>query len=140
MEQNPYERYRSAMDFREALRRLGRNDANQGLDFVADVPIRATIAASGKGTLFSAEHVTSQWGSRATTLMVMMLLAAFGVFCYYYPWKLPVMPAPDGAWKSSPVTPRQNKSTIGNALNFDKSGDRRTPIRRRVSAETGNGR
>src|SRR4030095_16039268 len=44
MEQNPHERYRSAMDFREALRRLGRNEANQRWELVANVPARATIA------------------------------------------------------------------------------------------------
>src|SRR5580765_7955484 len=50
MEQNPHERYRSAMDFREALRQLGRSEANQRLEFVAQpVAMRASIAAGGMG-------------------------------------------------------------------------------------------
>ena len=141
MEQNPHERYRSAMDFREALRVLGRKEATRGLKFVAHpVPIRATIAEGGAGTLFSADHTASQTGSRATTVMVMILLAAFGVLCYYYPWKLPEMPATDGSRESAAVTPSQSKSTIGAALDSDKSGDRRSVIRRKPSSETGDGR
>jgi len=142
MEQNPHERYRSAMDFREALRRLGRlgrNGANQRLEIVVHpVPIRATIAEGVERTLFSANHVASQSGSRAKTMMVVILLAAFGAFCYYYPWKLPEMPATDRSRKSASVTPSRNKSTIGNALESDQSGDRRTTTRRRTSSATGN--
>ena len=141
MEQNPHERYRSAMDFREALRQLGRNEANQRLEFVDQpVPIRATIAEGGRGTLFSADRVASQTGSRATTLMVMILLTAFGMFCYYYPWKLPEIPATDGSRKSVAVTRSQSKSITGNALDSDKAGDRLTTIRRKASSRTGNGR
>jgi len=134
MEQNPNERYRSAMDFREALRQLGRGESNQRLEFVAQpVPGPATIVEGGRGNLFSADHVASQSGSRATTVMVMILLAAFGVFCYCYPWKLPEMPATERSRKSAAVTPSQSKSTIGAALDHDKSGGR--AIRRKVSAE-----
>ena len=141
MEQNPHERYRSAMDFRDALRRLGRNEANRRPEFASHpLPIRGTIAEGGRGTLFSADHVASQTGSRATTLMVWILLAAFGVFCYYYPWRLPEMPAPDGPPTSASVTPAQTRSTIGNALDSEKSGNRHATIRGRVSSETGNGR
>jgi serine/threonine protein kinase len=137
MEQNPHERYRSAMDFREALRQLGRK-AKHGLESVAEVPIRPTIAEDRMGTLFSADHTAS--GSRATTVIIMILLAAFGAFCYYYPWKLPEMPATDGSRKSASVTRSQSKSTTGNALDSDKAGDRLTTIRRKVSSRTGNGR
>jgi serine/threonine protein kinase len=123
MEQNPHERYRSAMDFREALARLGRTEANQESELVVHpVPIQAPIAEAGMGTL-SAEHAASQTGSRATTVMVMILLAAFGVFCYYYDWKLPERPATDGSRKSASVSPSQSKSEIGNRLNSSKSGD-----------------
>ena len=137
MEQNPHERYRSAMDFREALRQLGRK-AKHGLESVAEVPIRATTAEDRMGTLFSADYTAS--GSRATTVIIMILLAAFGAFCYYYPWKLPEMPATDGSRKSASVTRSQSKSTTGNALDSDKAGDRLTTIRRKVSSRTGNGR
>jgi serine/threonine protein kinase len=141
MEQNPHERYRSAMDFREALRQLGRSEANQRLEFVAQpVPSRTTIAEGGMGTLFSADHTASQSGSRASTVMVMILLAAFGLFCYYYPWRLPELPATDESRKSAAVSPSQSKSKSGNVLDSDKSGDRYTRIRRKVSSETGNGR
>jgi len=135
MEQNPHERYRSATDFREALGLLGRNEATQRLRFVAHpVPIQATIAEGGAGTLFSTHHTTSPTGSGATTVMITILIAAFAVLCYYYPWKLPEMPAADESRKSAAVTPSQRKSTIGTALDPDKSGGRST-ITRKVSAE-----
>jgi serine/threonine protein kinase len=141
MEQNPHERYRSALDFREALRQLGRSEANQRLEFVAQrVPSRATIAGGGMGTLFSADYTASQSGSPATTVMVVILLAAFGAFCYYYPWKLPEMPATDASLKSAPVSPSQTKSAIGNAFDSDRLGNRHRMIRRNVSSETGDGR
>jgi len=139
MEQNPHERYRSAMDFREALRQLGRN-AKHGWESVAEGPMRATIADDRMGTLFSANHTASQSGSPATAVIIMILLAAFGVFCYCYPWKLPEMPATDGSRNSASVSPNQSKSTTGNVLDSDKSGDRHTRIRRKVSSEIENGR
>ena len=58
MEQNPHERYRSAMDFRDALRRLGRKDSNRRPEFVSPpVPMRATIAEVA-GEL-SSQRITS---------------------------------------------------------------------------------
>ena len=141
MEQNPHERYRSAMDFREALRRLGRDDPNHGLESVArPVPIRARIAEAGEGTIFSADPAASQSGAHATRVMVVILLAAFGVFCYYYPWKLPEQPATDRSRQSASLTPSPGKSTIGKALDSKKSGNRHLTIRRKGSSETGNGR
>jgi serine/threonine protein kinase len=132
MEQNPHERYRSAMDFREALRRLGRNDPNRR-EFVAHPdPIRATIAEGGNGTSFSTDHGARQSGSRATTVIIMMLLAAFATFCCYYPWKLPEMPATDALRKSASVTPSQSRSTIGNSLDSDKSGNRLVRLREKA--------
>jgi len=134
MEQNPHERYRSATDFREALGLLGRNEATQRLKFAHPVPIQATIAEGSAGTLFSTYHTASPTGLRATTVMITILIAAFAVLCYYYPWKLPEMPAADESRKSAAVTPSQRKSTIGAALDPDKAGGRST-IRRKVSAE-----
>jgi serine/threonine protein kinase len=141
MEQNPHERYRSAMEFRDALRRLGRNNSKQDLEFVAHpVPIRAAMAEHSEGTLFSANYAASPSGSRVTTVMVVILLAAFGVFCYNYPWKLPEMPAPDGPRTSASLTPAETRSTVGNALDSEKLGNRYPTKRRRISSETGEGR
>jgi len=71
------ERYRTAADFRDALRRLGRVDSSDNSDDVYDV-----------GS-FTSEN--SRLGSRAMAALFVILLASFGVFCHYYRWQLPAV-------------------------------------------------
>jgi predicted Ser/Thr protein kinase len=92
MAQNPNERYASACEFREALRRVGRVKEVKDLEFVAHgAPIEASVVADGDTTLVAAMSVRNgtRLGSHAMAAVFVMLLAAFGVFCNYYPWKLP---------------------------------------------------
>jgi serine/threonine protein kinase len=92
MAQNPNERYASAIEFREALRRIGREEKISELEFVAHgAPINASVMGDPNTILVGAMKVNkeSRLGSHAIAAVFVMLLTAFGVFCNYYPWKLP---------------------------------------------------
>ena len=90
MAQNPDERYATAVEFRNALRQIGRVEP-AALDFVArDSAIDSTVVDNGE-TIISSVRVSStgRLGSNAIAAVFVILLAAFGVFCSYYPWKIP---------------------------------------------------
>ena len=90
MAQNPDERYATAAEFREALRQIGRVEP-AGVDYVArDSEIDSTVVDNGE-TIISSVRVSStgRLGSNAIAAVFVILLAAFGVFCSYYPWKIP---------------------------------------------------
>jgi len=91
MAQNPDERYGSATEFREALRQIGRIDASE-VEYVAlHSEIDSTVAETGETTIVSAVRLapTGGLGTHAIAAMFVILLTAFGVFCNYYPWKIP---------------------------------------------------
>ncbi len=91
MAQNPNARYASAKDFREALRRVGRvhhdetgeTDRADGLDSFMEEDDEMTLLAGMNA------NRTSWLGGHAIAAVFVILLAAFGVFCSYYPWKIP---------------------------------------------------
>jgi serine/threonine protein kinase len=92
MAQNPDERYRSATEFREALRRLGRVDGTPDVEFVVHPSeFESTTVETGETTIVRSVRVapTARLGSHAIAAVFVILIAAFGVFCSYYPWKLP---------------------------------------------------
>ena len=94
MAQNPDERYASAAEFREALRRVGRVDDFEAVEFIAhQSPIEATIAEVGDTTVVASAQVRTagRLGSHAIAALFVILLTAFGTFCRYYPWKVPPM-------------------------------------------------
>ena len=91
MAQNPDERYSSAAEFREALRQIGRVDPSE-VEYVAHhVEIDATVVETGDTTIVRSIRLapTGRLGSHAIAAMFVILLTAFGVFCGYYPWKIP---------------------------------------------------
>jgi serine/threonine protein kinase len=91
MAQNPSARYASAREFREALRRVGRvYEADSALRN-GDARLRTSLEEDDEMTQLAAMQVnrTSRLGSHAIAAVFVILLAAFGVFCRYYPWKLP---------------------------------------------------
>lgn len=97
MAQNPDERYGSASEFREALRRLGRVDEVPEVELVVHhTPIEATVVESpetGDTTLVASSvrmGATGRLGSHAIAVVFVIMLLAFGVFCAYYPWKVPM--------------------------------------------------
>ncbi len=92
MAQNPAERFASAEEFREALRRVGRIDDVPEVELVAhQSPIDATVVETGYTTFVRPERAgsTSRLGSHIIAALFVIMLAAFGVFCRYYPWKFP---------------------------------------------------
>src|SRR5882672_10509794 len=91
MAQNPDERYATAAEFREALRRLGRVEAAD-VEYVArNSEIDSAVVGIGETVLIRSARVSStkRLGSHAVAALFVILLAAFGVFCSYYPWKIP---------------------------------------------------
>jgi serine/threonine protein kinase len=92
MAQNPADRYATAAEFRDALGGLGRAEVNDGLEFVAHkAPIEATVAEVNNEIVAAAIQVRSisRAGAHALAAAFVILLTAFGVFCRYYPWRLP---------------------------------------------------
>lgn len=93
MAQNPNERYASALEFREALRCVGRTDDLSERELVANgEPLESTIVEIA-GTTFVRRSPgagsTRKLGPQAVAALFVILIAAFGVFCHYYSWKLP---------------------------------------------------
>ena len=91
MAQNPDERYGSATEFREALRQIGRVSASE-VEYVAHhSEIDSTVVETGDTTIVRSIRLapTGRLGSHAIAAMFVILLTAFGVFCSYYPWKIP---------------------------------------------------
>ena len=95
MAQNPDARFGSATEFREALRRVGRVDGVPEVELVVhQAPFDATveIVETGDTTLVASSFrmgATGRLGSHAIAAVFVIMLTAFGVFCAYYPWKLP---------------------------------------------------
>ena len=91
MAQNPDERYTSALEFREALRRVGRVDGPEIEYLVSNTPIDSLVVETGETTIVrrAPMSTTRRPGTHALAAVFVILLTAFGVFCRYYPWKLP---------------------------------------------------
>jgi len=91
MAQNPDERYTSALEFREALRRVGRVDGPEIEYLVSNTPIDSLVVETGETTIVSRAPMstTRRPSTHALAAVFVILLTVFGVFCRYYPWKLP---------------------------------------------------
>ena len=91
MAQNPDERYATAAEFREALRQIGRVDTPD-VEYVAqNSKIDSAVVEIEETAIIRSARVSStrRLGSHAVAAVFVILLAAFGVFCNYYPWKIP---------------------------------------------------
>ena len=94
MAQNPDERYRSATEFREALRRIGRVEDKDVVLVACASEVETTTVRTGETTIVRSVRLgppppARRLGRHAVAAMFVILLTAFGVFCRYYPWKLP---------------------------------------------------
>ena len=90
MAQNPDERYATAVEFREALRQIGRVDKADVVYELHSPDIDATVVEFEQTIVRPRNGAsTSRFGSPAVAAFFLILLAAFGVFCSYYPWKIP---------------------------------------------------
>jgi serine/threonine protein kinase len=92
MAQNPNERYATAGEFRESLRRLGRVD-NPLTDEPADSSAIPYIEYPERDTTVIASAIEpsgySRFASHVIAALLIILLASFGVFSRYYKWKMP---------------------------------------------------
>jgi serine/threonine protein kinase len=105
MAQNPNERYATAAEFREALRQIGRVPAGDVEYSINHSEIVSTV--EGLEDLRSTRmSSTGRLGSHAAAAVFVILLAAFGVFCSYYPWKIPA---------TSPASAKTSTATIEGA-------------------------
>jgi serine/threonine protein kinase len=98
MAPDPSERYRTANEFREALRRLGRIDEPAN----TETGLYFEPALSTRG---------SRMGSHAIAAMLLVVLASFAVFCRYYQWKQPALEFP--ARNSNSGLTRESKTFTG---------------------------
>src|SRR5713101_3894874 len=91
MAQNPDERYATAAEFREALRQIGRVDPADVEYVTRKSEIESAVVGIDQTVLIRSARVSStkRLGSHAVAAVFVILLAAFGVFCSYYPWKIP---------------------------------------------------
>ncbi|HEY5839091.1 MAG TPA: serine/threonine-protein kinase [Pyrinomonadaceae bacterium] len=91
MAQNPDERYASAGEFREALRRVGRIDETTSTSVTPDHYDDYTFVAVPGEIEVSIHPISSnqRLGPRALASLFIILISAFGVFCNYYPWRMP---------------------------------------------------
>ena len=90
--QNPNHRYASAVEFREAIRRVGRTEMVNEVEIVPHRgSIDATVVQSGETTLLARTRIAawSRLDALSTTAVFLLVLTAFSVFCRYYPWNLP---------------------------------------------------
>ncbi len=93
MAQNPNQRYRSAFDFREALRRVGRIELDSDVELIPHCgEIEASVVGPVETTPVGAIQVAvrSRISSRALITGCAAVLLMFGLFCRFYPWKLPL--------------------------------------------------
>ena len=91
MAQNPDERYATAVEFREALRQIGRVGAADVEYVVSHSEIDSTVVGIGETAIIRSArlHSAGSLGSHAVAALFVILLAAFGVFCSNYPWRIP---------------------------------------------------
>jgi len=103
MAQNPDERYVGAVEFREALRRVGRVDGPEVEYLVSKARVDSSVVETGETTIVKRTPMsaTRRPGTHAITALFMILLTAFGVFCRYYPWKLPPIAMQESARHNS---------------------------------------
>jgi len=92
MAQNPNQRYAGAAEFRDALRRVGRTDCSEEVEIVAHPGVIDATVVESRQTMVLARTPGASWSrlrSHALRAAFLLVLAAFGVFCRYYPWKIP---------------------------------------------------
>ena len=115
MAQNPDERYGSAKEFREALRRLGRVEDTLEVELVAcPSEVESTTVRTGEMTIVRSVRMssTARLGSHAIAAIFVILLTAFGVFCNYYPWKLPPTAVEQSTCANAEVLPASSTGEL----------------------------
>jgi serine/threonine protein kinase len=136
MAQNPDDRYATAAEFREALRRIGRVDATDFEYVINQAEIESTVVQMGDLSIVgSADLVSSgRSGSHGLAVVCVILLAAFAVFCTFYPWKVPANSSAPAQVITSSLT-SANASKAGRVGQIVRSrSERATDRDRRVNS------
>jgi len=96
MAQNPNERYATAVEFRAALRQIGRTEEKDIEYRVRPSEVGATVVEIEETAIIhdAEANSRSRFGSHGLAALFVILLAAFGVFCSCYSWKIPAPRAP----------------------------------------------
>src|SRR5258706_1863043 len=104
MTQNPAERYATAAEFRDALRQIGRAGEVEVEYVIRPAEIEPMVEEKEETSMFRVPEASStrKLGSHGLAALFVILLAAFAVFCNYYPWKIPA-PAPQTMVVSNPA-------------------------------------
>lgn len=91
MAQNPDERYATAVEFRQALRQIGRISQPSVEVVINETELDPAIVETDETVVAKCAEVSSSGRlvSHALAAVFVILLIAFGVFCSYYPWKMP---------------------------------------------------
>jgi len=125
MAQNPNERYATAVEFRAALRQIGRTEEKDIEYRVRPSEVDATVVEIEETAITHHAEVNSRsrFGSHGLAALFVILLAAFGVFCGYYPWKVPTPAAPQKViLTSSAVPPLEPRVNVTGRSREQKSG------------------
>lgn len=128
MAQNPDERYRSATEFREALRRIGRAEDKEVELVACASDVETTTVRTGETTMVRSVWTapTRRLGRHAIAAMFVILLTAFGVFCRYYPWKLPPTSVQQSIYTNAASVTPASPATDQRAQRSDNRRDRRS--------------
>jgi serine/threonine protein kinase len=110
-------RYRTASDFRGALRRLGRRNDSTGAKGLVYCEIEPLNAESSVPRL------------RAMAAVLLILLASFGVFCHYYSWRMPAIQAPPTVEEGRNLSPITFESASKKVLQSSRTTQ---PARKRI--------
>jgi serine/threonine protein kinase len=108
MAQNPNDRYATAVEFREALRQIGRVDPVEVACVINETEVETTTVETFPGVDPIDMVSGGRLGSHGLAAVCVILLAAFAIFCSYYPWKVPA-PVPTQATTATVVTANDDK-------------------------------
>ena len=85
MSQNPDQRFRSAAEFREALRRVGRRPASRSHHQLGSPGSVLFAEPADETSMFQHLHVKRTWGHAFVTSIMLIVLTAAGGLFYGYP-------------------------------------------------------
>jgi len=126
MAQNPNERYATAVEFRAALRQIGRTEEKDIEYRVRPSEVDATVVEIEETAITHHAEVNSRsrFGSHGLAALFVILLAAFGVFCSCYSWKIPAPPAPQKVILTSDaiLPPVETRVNVAGRSREQKSG------------------
>lgn len=125
MAQNPDERFATAGEFREALRRVGRTTDDQPANSSSpdQYDDYTLVAMPADINVVRVDEVMPNGppGSRAITSIFITLIVGFGIFCNYYPWRIPSNASSEQVGAMSSVNNVEQQSGFANKVRVNKT-------------------